>query len=97
MKAAAFGLSLYAATAAAAEGDVEYGAYLAGECTTCHKPDVEAVGIPPIIGWHEETFVAIMLNYKDGIREHQVMNTIAARLGPEEVAALAAYFATIEN
>ena len=35
--------------------------------------------------------------YKLGAREHSVMNMIAGRLGNEEIAALAAYFATLEN
>ena len=33
------------------QGDPEYGAYLAGECTTCHRIDGADEGIPSITGW----------------------------------------------
>jgi len=36
------------------------------------------------------------MSYKTGARSHQVMGMIAERLGDEEIAALAAYFATVE-
>jgi cytochrome c len=45
----------------------------------------------------ESIFVAGLAAYRSGEREHQVMNTITARLGDEEIAALAAYFATADN
>lgn len=77
----------------AIEGDPEYGAYLSSECTTCHQADGEDRGIPSITGWPEEEFVAVMHAYRTGGREHPVMNMVAGRLGDEDIAALAAYFA----
>ncbi len=79
------------------QGDVEYGAYLSSECTTCHQTGGEDKGIPSIVLWQEEDFVVTMHAYKSKRREHPVMNMIAGRLGDEEIAALAAYFATLEN
>jgi cytochrome c len=38
-----------------------------------------------------------MAAYRSGEREHQVMNTLAGRLGDEEIAALAAYFLSENN
>ncbi|WP_372425913.1 c-type cytochrome [Salinarimonas chemoclinalis] len=76
-------------------GDAEYGAFLAGECVTCHQESGDFDGIPPIVGWPVESFVHAMELYKDGTRENQVMRTIAARYGDEELAALAAYFAAL--
>jgi len=81
----------------ALEGDPEYGAYLASECTTCHQASGSDEGIPSITLWPEEDFVIAMHAYKDGKRTHPVMNMIAGRLNAEEIAALAAYFADPEE
>ncbi|MBS8227085.1 c-type cytochrome [Vannielia litorea] len=78
-------------------GDPEYGEYLASECTTCHQASGGDEGIPSITLWPEEDFVIAMHAYKAKKREHPVMNMVAGRLGDEEIAALAAYFATLEE
>ena len=80
----------------ALEGDVEYGEYLSSECTGCHLASGANDGIPSIVGWDEETFRYSMLDYRTKLREHPVMNMIAGRLSDEEIAALSAYFATLE-
>ena len=79
------------------EGDPEYGEYLSSECTTCHQADGDDDGIPSIVRWAEDRFVTVMHAYKLGVREHPVMNMVAGRLGNEEIAALAAYFAALED
>ncbi|WP_349368418.1 sulfide dehydrogenase [Salinarimonas sp.] len=76
-------------------GDAEYGAYLAGECVTCHQESGHFDGIPPIVGWPVESFVLVMHQYQNGERDNQVMRTIAGRYNDEDLAALAAYFATL--
>lgn len=76
----------------AVSGDPEYGAWLASECTTCHRADGADDGIPSIIGWPIDDFVITLQAYKRGKRRHQAMQTIARRLSDEEVASLAAYF-----
>jgi cytochrome c len=81
----------------AIRGDREFGEYLATECTTCHQRDGTAAGIPSITHWPEERFVVAMHAYKQGLRPHQVMQTVARRLDNEEIAALAHYFATIDQ
>ncbi len=81
----------------AIKGDVEYGEYLAQECVTCHQRGGEDRGIPSIVGWLEEDFVIAMHAYRQRIRPNPVMQMIAARLGDEEIAALAAYFAQLEQ
>ena len=75
-----------------AAGDPEYGAYLASECTTCHRPDGADEGIPSIVGWPVDDFVITLQAYKRGKRRHQAMQTIARRLSDEEIASLAVYF-----
>ena len=77
-------------------GDRDYGEYLSSDCKTCHQVDGSYDGIPSITHWHEEDFVIAMHAYKQKLRPHPVMQMMAARLSDEEIAALAAYFATIE-
>ncbi|MDG3040287.1 c-type cytochrome [Roseicyclus marinus] len=76
-------------------GDVPYGEYLSSECTACHQPSGGG-DIPSIRGLAPSAFIAGMVAYRNGTREHQVMNMVSRRLGDEEIAALAAYFATTE-
>ncbi len=75
---------------------IAFGQYLSGECVTCHLMSGAAKGIPAIIGWPEDGFIAVMQSYKSKTRDNPVMQTIAARLSDEEMAALAAYFATLK-
>ena len=85
-----------AALLAQIPGDAAYGAYLAGECTSCHQPGQANEGVPQVSGWPEEAFALAMLDYRTGLREHPIMNMVAGRLGDEEIAALAAHFAALE-
>ena len=80
----------------AIEGDPAWGEYLAAECQTCHRRDGSDQGIPSITNWPEEDFVVAMHAYKRKLRPHPVMQMMAGRLADEEIAALAAYFATLE-
>ena len=80
----------------AIKGDPEWGEYLSSECTTCHKVDGADEGIPSITQWPEEDFVIAMHAYKQKLRPHPVMQMMAGRLSDEEIAALAAYFKTLE-
>lgn len=80
----------------AAADEVAFGEYLSSECVTCHRRDGQDKGIPAIIGWPREQFVAVMLSYKTKDRPNQVMQTIAARLSDSELAALASYYAGLK-
>ncbi|AMJ62841.1 c-type cytochrome [Bosea sp. PAMC 26642] len=81
---------------AEAAGDRALGAYLAAECTACHQLSGRgSSGIPPIVGWPEEQFVAVLDAYGSRQRHNPVMQTIAARLSRDEIAALAAYFGAL--
>lgn len=81
----------------AIQGDPDYGEYLSSECTTCHRADGTDEGIPSIVLWPEEDFVVAMHAYKSKARVHPVMNMMAGRLNDDEIAALAAYFATLDH
>lgn len=81
---------------AAGKGDRELGQYLSSECVACHQVSGQQTGgIPAIVGWPDDQFVAVMLAYKSKDRDNEVMRTIAARLSQEDIEALAAYFGSI--
>jgi cytochrome c len=77
----------------AIEGDPDYGAYLGGECVTCHQKSGHAGGVPPISGLPVDYTVGALVAYKLGARTNDVMKLMTARLGDEEIAALAVYIA----
>lgn len=81
----------------ALKGDPEYGEYLGSECQACHQRDGSDQGIPSITLWPEEDFVVAMHAYKQKLRPHPVMQMMAGRLSDEEIAALAAYFGSLEQ
>jgi cytochrome c len=73
-------------------GDTAYGEYLSSECITCHRRDGQDKGIPSIIGWPPEQFVAVLKSYKTKDRPNQIMQTITSRLSDDDMAALAAFY-----
>lgn len=86
-----------AAEILAIEGNVEYGAYLASTCVTCHQASGETDGIPSIINWPVPAFVTVLHAYKNKSRDNVVMQQIASVLSNEEIAALAAYYQSIQQ
>ena len=87
---------LLAVAPAKAAGDRALGEYLASECTSCHQLSGRSTGsIPPIVGWPEEQFVAVLDAYGRRQRDNPTMQTIAARLSRDEMTALAAYFGAL--
>ena len=81
----------------ALEGNVEYGQYLSSTCVTCHQASGDSSGIPPIINWPAEAFVTVLHAYKNKDRENPVMQQITSTLGNDEIAALAAYYESIQD
>lgn len=78
------------------DGDPDYGEYLSGECVTCHQVSGHADGIPSIVGLPMEYFVRSLFEYRTNVRSNQVMKLRVEHLGNEEIAALAAYFSSLE-
>lgn len=74
--------------------DAELGRYLSSECTTCHGTATADSAIPNINGLNETHFIEVIKAYRSKALPNPVMQTIAGRLRDEEIAALAAYFAT---
>ena len=72
-----------------------YGRHLAQECTTCHRMDGADNGIPAIVGWETERFVATIEFYRSGERTNPVMVSVVKSLDAAQVRALAAYYASL--
>lgn len=81
---------------AASAADVELGRYLSSECTTCHSPHAHSA-IPNIHGMMETTFTEVVKAYREKRLANPVMQNVAARLNDEDIAALAAYFASAKK
>lgn len=74
------------------EADPEWGAFLSGDCTACHREGAGGEGIPDIVGWPAEAIATSLAAYRSGLGENPTMRTMAQRLSDEEIAALAVYF-----
>ena len=84
------------ATAQAA-GNVEAGKAKAPACVGCHGANGQ--GVPPnpaLKGKTEDEFVEAMKDYKSGKRNNAVMKAFAAPLNDQDIANLAAYYASLK-
>jgi cytochrome c len=97
IRAASIAGLLLASAGEGMAGDVAYGQYLASECVTCHQLSGKSDGIPSVVGMPEEAFVAGLNAYRKKERPNAAMQAIAARLNDQDVAALAAYFASVKH
>lgn len=77
--------------------DLELGAYLSGECSACHISGRQNGAIPAITNLPSADFVMAMQDYKRHIRDNVVMQKVSARLSDDDIAALAAYFETLNE
>jgi len=90
-------LGLSGASSAMADDVLDYGKYLSGECTTCHRLDGVDNGIPNIIGMDKETFMVVMKAYQTGDLTNQAMVSVAKSLEDDQLKALAAYFSSLKS
>ena len=82
----------------AKKGDRALGEYLSSTCVTCHQiSGVQKAGVPAIVGWPEDQFIAILKSYKDKVRENEVMQTATSSLSDEDMAGLATYFGSLKS
>jgi len=82
---------------AMAGGDVEAGKTKAANCSGCHGENGEGMDPnPTIAGLDAEAHVKILQEYKDGTRENPMMQMFASQLSEEDMADLAAYYATLK-
>ena len=102
MKASLFMVAMTAlvfalAGPAHAGGDADAGKAKAKSCAGCHGANGEGKKKnPPIAGMAESDFIQAMADYKSGKREHKSMARAAKKLGDDDVANLAAYYASLK-
>ena len=79
-----------------ADGDVGAGEGKAASCAGCHGADGKGVDPnPAIAGWEVEVFKSSMQAYKSGEKEDPMMAMFVQTLTDEDIADLAAYYATL--
>ena len=82
--------------AAQAGGDAEAGKVKAASCGSCHGENGEGIDPnPPLAGLEEAAQVEMLKAYKDGTREDPMMQMFVSQLSEEDMADLAAYYATL--
>lgn len=79
----------------AADEMTEYGAYLSGECVTCHRSTNAGSGPPLLAGRSRSDLLEALRAFKSGQRASPVMQNIAARLAEDEMLALTEYFSSL--
>ena len=86
------------AGAAQAAGDADAGKAKAKACATCHGANGEGKSPnPALAGKAEDQFVQALNDYKSGKRANAVMKTLAAPLSEQDMANLAAYYASLKG
>jgi len=90
--------ALGVAGTAQAGGDAAAGKAKAATCAGCHGANGEGVGSnPPLAGTAEGKFIQAMKDYKSGKRPNPIMKTFAGQVNDQDVANLAAYYASLKK
>ena len=85
------------AVAAQAAGDAQAGKAKAGACAGCHGANGEGVKPnPALAGKSEGEMVQALMDYKSGKRPNPIMKTFAAQLSDQDMANVAAYYASLK-
>lgn len=87
-------LSIFAGVSIASANDAVTGATIGYTCMGCHGVNGQSPGsIPSIAGQSAERLTTQMMAYRDGSKNGTIMNRIAKGYTPEEIKAVAAFFA----
>ena len=82
---------------AEAAGDVQAGKAKAAVCVACHGANGQ--GVPPnpaLTGKTEDQIAQALNDYKSGKRNNPVMKAFATQLTDQDIANLAAYYASLK-
>ncbi len=83
---------------AQAGGDAAAGKAKAGSCVGCHGANGQGSGAnPPLAGKSEEALAQALQEYKSGKRNNPVMKGFASKLSDQDMANLAAYYASLKK
>lgn len=86
------------AGAAQAGGNAQAGKTKAATCAGCHGANGEGIAPnPALAGKKEDQIIQAMKDYKSGKRANPVMKTFASQVNDQEVADLAAYYASLKK
>ncbi len=80
------------------QADIAAGKVVADrECKGCHGLDGRgtAAGIPNLAGQRGRYLMAALKEYKDGVRTHAALRSVAATMSEDETRAVAAYYASL--
>lgn len=85
-----------------AAGDPEAGKIKSYTCTGCHgipgyKNVYPTYHVPKLGGQNEAYLASALKGYRDGARSHKTMVLQAQALSDEDIADIAAYFASLEG
>jgi cytochrome c553 len=84
-------------SAAQAAGDAQAGKAKAGACAGCHGANGEGVKPnPALAGKPEGEMVQALMDYKSGKRANPIMKTFATQLSDQDMANVAAYYASLK-
>lgn len=90
-------VALLVAPAAAHAADAKAGRTLAAKCQVCHGLDgIAKIPIAPHLAGESEIYLQTQLKaFRSGKREHEMMTVVAKDLTDQEIADLAAWYASI--
>lgn len=91
-------LSALLLSAPALTADKEAGKAKSTTCVACHGSNgISAIPMYPNLAGQKEAYLAIALKaYRDGTRKNMVMGPMAKPLSDEDIANLAAYYASLD-
>jgi cytochrome c553 len=82
---------------AQAVGDAQAGKAKAGTCAGCHGANGEGIKPnPALAGKSEGEIVQALTDYKSGKRANPIMKTFASQLSDQDMANVAAYYASLK-
>ena len=97
--ATAVSLALLVTSVQAFEGDPQQGRIKAETCLGCHAipsytNTYPVYHVPKVGGQNEAYIIAALLAYRDGQRDHETMHGNAEGLSDQDIADIAAFFAS---
>ncbi len=82
---------------AQAAGDVQAGKAKAATCVACHGANGQGVAPnPALTGKTDDQLVQAMKDYKSGKRDNAIMKGMVSSLSEQDMANLAAYYASLK-
>lgn len=83
---------------AGGDGDIDAGKIKSSACSSCHGLNGQGVGAnPPLVGIDSEDLIDLMQAYKTGEKTEPIMTMFMQALSDEDIANLAAYYASLPN